>query len=73
MNADLFGDLPTSAYQQRVTGTCTAGTAVSEIAADGNVTCINPAVPVPLTLTQPDTDGRRSQRLDHERGLGRAR
>lgn len=58
LNADLFGDLPTSAYQQRVTGACASGTAVSAIAADGNVTCGTTDVPVPLNLTQADvTDG----------------
>lgn len=54
LDADLFGGLPTSAYQQRVSGACAGGTAVSAVAADGNVTCITPDVPVPLTLTQPD-------------------
>jgi hypothetical protein len=52
LDADLLGGLPSTDYQKRVTGTCAAGSWVTEVAADGSVTCA--ATPVPLTLTQTD-------------------
>jgi hypothetical protein len=43
LDADLLGGFPPSAYQQRVGGTCTAGSFLQAIAADGGVTCGNDA------------------------------
>ena len=56
LDADLIGGLPHASYQQRVAGTCAAGSWVSAVAADGTVTCNS--VAAPLTLTQAATTGR---------------
>ena len=56
LDADLLGGLPHASYQQRVAGTCAAGSWVSAVAADGTVTCNS--VAAPLTLTQAATTGR---------------
>ena len=56
LDADLLGGLPHASYQQRVAGTCAAGSWVSAVAADGTVTCNS--VAAPLTLTQTETTGR---------------
>jgi Collagen triple helix repeat (20 copies) len=37
--AGLFGGLPSSAFQKRVSGSCASGEAIREIAAAGTVTC----------------------------------
>lgn len=61
LDADLLGGLSFADYQQRVTGTCAAGTYVRAIGADGTVTCGTDAdspIPVPLDLVQTgSTDG----------------
>lgn len=61
LDADLFGGFLPTAFQQRVIGSCAAGTYVRAIDADGSVTCGTDAdspVPVPLNLTQSGaTDG----------------
>ena len=67
LDADLLGGLPHASYQQRVSGTCAAGTWVSEVAADGTVTCNG--VAAPLTLTQTGTTAR-AHRRHHHAGSG---
>ena len=39
LNAERLGNLLSSAYQRRVTGTCTSGTAINQVNADGTVGC----------------------------------
>jgi hypothetical protein len=58
LDAELLGGLPASSFQQRVSGTCAAGSYVREIAADGTVTCetTNAGLRAPLTLAGTDTD-----------------
>lgn len=58
LDADLFGGFLPTAFQQRVTGSCAAGTYVRAVNADGTVTCGTDAdspIPVPLDLVQTGT------------------
>jgi hypothetical protein len=58
LDADLLGGIPSSSFQQRVSGTCAAGSYVREIAANGTVTCetTSAGITAPLTLAGTDTD-----------------
>lgn len=82
LDAALLGGLPAAHFQQRVTGTCVAGSYVRAIAADGTVTCetTNAGLRTPLTLagtntdsalkvTHPNTSGQRAIDVSHS-GVG---
>ena len=82
LDADLLGGLPVASFQQRVSGTCVAGSYVREVAANGTVTCesVNAGIKAPLALagtdaayaidvTLPNTSAMRGISVDHQ-GFG---